>query len=469
MPEANLGVSGFISQYAVPFLVVLLALNISILVHEIGHFVVARLFGVVPEILSVGFGKRLWGFSWHGTDFRISAVPFGGYVWISGYLTEDTGSKKAAELPEGIPFCKRGWFPRVAVAAGGSVFTFLFAVLTFGLVAVAGIEYETSYPSVVGDVKEGTAVYDAGLRKRDRIVEVAGNPVSRWAMVVPGDPPGILDVLLRETKQHNTSPIQFIVERREGDRTTSCSLVLPAAREILEACQTQALGPLIAPAYIGDVMPDGPAALAGIRRGDIVTGIDGQPCEDFGQLVEIVSRSAGKRLRFAIKRGNETKEISIIPTSSPANPGSGRIGVASGSPKRILIRQNPLAALKYGFATAVSFTKRATRSMIQLFVDFRFADGLGPIGIIDLSMQRVREGWKDFLLFFGILNLVVMVFNLLPIPVLDGGYILVVTAEAAIRRPIPRRMLRIAYWFCFILLIVLLSVTAFLDILRLFY
>ncbi|KPL08029.1 hypothetical protein AMJ85_08990, partial [candidate division BRC1 bacterium SM23_51] len=251
------------SQYVLPLLGVAVTLALAILLHEFGHFVMARLTRVGVEIFSIGFGRRLWGFRRGGTDYRISAVPLGGYVKIKGILSEEAerylegedqkadeevaGEKQetatetaAAEIPDkkGVGPIRdamdataglrdKPWPIRVVVFSAGCGFNFLVAATALAVIAWVGTEQDAPFASVVGPVKKGTAIYEAGLRRGDRIVQLDGRPVTHWEEVLTTDVPGVFDLLEDLIDAGTTRPIDGVIIRRADGQETTRSLVLP--------------------------------------------------------------------------------------------------------------------------------------------------------------------------------------------------------------------------------------------------
>ena len=494
------------SQYVLPLLGVAVTLALAILLHEFGHFVMARLTRVGVEIFSIGFGRRLWGFRRGGTDYRISAVPLGGYVKIKGILSEEAerylegedqkadeevaGEKQetatetaVAEIPDkkGVGLIRdamdataglrdKPWPIRVVVFSAGCGFNFLVAATALAVIAWVGTEQDAPFASVVGPVKKGTAIYEAGLRRGDRIVQLDGRPVTHWEEVLTTDVPGVFDLLEDLIDAGTTRPIDGVIIRRADGQETTRSLVLPPAKEIVRALKDEDFKPLLAPACIGQVIPFSPAHKVGVKKGDVVLAIDDCPIESFDQLVEIVSGSVNKPLSFRLKRGDEQLSLVVTPRENPTTPTLGSIGVVSGNVERVQFKVGFFRAWAVGFRHAVRLTATVAVGTAGVFARFRYREikesVAGPLGILGITFQRAREGWEAFLWFMAVLNVALMILNILPIPILDGGHILITTIESVARRPVPARVLAGIYYVFFVLLISLVLMVTWFDLTR---
>lgn len=509
-------------QYVWPALAVVVTFALAILLHEFGHFIMARLSGVGIEIFSIGFGRRLWGIRRGDTDYRISAFPVGGYVKMRGIFSKETerylegeekdekdkkpgsgdepavgnagispvreptatepdrvsqappattGLRLAQEALEDTKALRgKPWPLRVMVFAAGCGFNFLVGVAAFALVAWTGVDVDVPFPSLVGPIVEDSSLHRAGLRRGDRIVRFDGHAVATWGRTLLSHPPGIMDLVkdLMDARE-TTRPIPCLLVRREGDRETTQSLVLPGAKEIRNAWHKD-LEPLIAPACIGGVIPFSPAHKAGIKDGDIVLAIDDRRIESYDQMREIVHASLKKPLAFRLKRNTEELTVTVTPQESPDSPTLGVIGVVPGNPERQRLQLGFLGAWQYGLRKAVELTADVAVATGGLFARFRYREMkqslAGPLGIFGMTYVNARQGWSTFLYNMALLNIAFMVLNILPIPILDGGHILITTIETVTRRPVPARLLAGIYYVFFTLIVLLFVMVTWFDVLR---
>ena len=500
-----------VSQYLWPALAVVVTFALAVLLHEFGHFLAARLSGVGVEIFSVGFGKRLWGIKRGGTDYRISAVPIGGYVKMCGIFSKETerylegGEGEGPEKPDsdrppdpsaaaaasetaetapsttGLALAReaiedaralRGkpWPLRVLVFASGCGFNFLIAIAAFALVAWRGVEQDAPYPSVVGAIKEHSPLYGAGLRRGDRIVAIDGETVTRWERDLLSDPPGVLDVLVDRVKSKKALPIGCLISRRKDGGEMLLMLTLPPAKDILKEYTSQTVQQLMAPCCIGGVVPFSPAHKAGIKRRDVILAIDNRPIESYDQMRDVVVASPGKPLAFRVKRGSEELRLTVTPTERGTQPAAGMIGVAPGNVEREWFKVGFFRSWTVGFQQAVHLTRQVAVGTFGLFARFHYREMkqslAGPLGIFGMTYVSAREGWASFMFNMALLNIALMILNILPIPILDGGHILITTIESVTRRPVPTRLLAGIYYVFFALIISLLLMTTWFDVLR---
>lgn len=515
----------FLLQYIWPVLAVVITFGIAVLLHEFGHFVVARLSGVPVEVFSVGFGRRLWGVVRGGTDYRICAIPVGGYVKIKGILSEETerylegeDADEKDEKPEegdtqddgaeegkseetsaeaagdedlkekrvtlmadamdsATGLRDKPWIIRVLVFSAGCAFNFLVAVVAFFFIIWIGTDRGRPFQSKVANVKEGSPLYEAGLRYGDWIVEIDGQSATTWADIATTRP-GVLTLLDQRLKRSPKEPVLCVVQRGEGSDATTHSLRLPSAEEITRAFKADEVEDMKAPCYIGDVVPFSAAHKAGLKRGDVVVAVDGKPIESFNAMRDIVLASPGKALSFLIRRGDERVALVITPKKmiprsrkdEPPKPAIGQIGIIPGNVEREYYREPFFKALPAAFVEAGELTRRVAVGTFEIFARFTYREAkdnlAGPIGIFGLTFSRARQGWRDFLFTMALLNVALMILNILPIPVLDGGHILITTVEGITRRPVPPRVLASIFYVFFFLIIGLVLMVTWIDISR---
>jgi regulator of sigma E protease len=222
--------------------------------------------------------------------------------------------------------------------------------------------------------------------------------------------------------------------------------------------------------YVAGVVPFSAAHKAGIKEGDVIEAIGDQPIESFDQMRDIVTASVRKPLAFRVKRENKELSLTVTPRENPTTPTLGMIGVAPGNIEREWIQYGFFAGWEAGFSRAAHTTVGVAVGTAKLFSRFKYREmkeGLaGPAGIVGLIYQRAREGWKSFLFITALLNIALMVFNILPIPILDGGHILITSIESATRRPVPPRLLVGIYYVFFALLITLMLTATVFDVQR---
>lgn len=414
------------------------ALGVIVFVHELGHYVVAKLFGVRVMTFSLGFGKRLWGFRRRGTDYRISVVPLGGYVRMGGELPdESTGDPRE--------FLSKPRWQRVLVYLAGPAMNVVLAVALIALVFMAGIEMQAlqELPAVVGTVEEGSAGAAAGLAPGDRIVAVGGTRVEKWK-----------DVQFA----FSTSPGRPVeVEYRRGGAGRR-TVVTPAVMPRYEFGDAGVYPEILV--RISEVVAGTPAARAGFRSGDEPRAVDGQPISEGGELVDYLQRHAGAEVRIDVRRGGELVAIPVTPEAG--DDGKGRIGVRLGAYRRLPFGEAVVESVRYN----VDIVDKSLQILGKLFTrEISAKSSLsGPIEIAAISGEAARRGWKDLLFVMGFLSISIGFMNLLPIPVLDGGHIVILAIESLMRRDVSMLVKERLTQVGFMMLMTLMAVVIFFDL-----
>jgi regulator of sigma E protease len=391
-----------------------------VLIHELGHFLVARLCGVPVDRFSIGFGPKVVGFKRGGTEYVISAVPLGGYVKMAG---EEALESDAPPPPD--TFLGHPWWHRVLIALAGPGANFVFAFVVLTLLYFTGMSYPDS-ANIVGRVGAGSVMERVGLVSRDTIVEVAGKPTTRGGEVR-------LALVGGEAEPLRKHPIDLaLVVDRGGTRVP---LTVPAAA--LNALADSLL--FYGPPVIGEVVNGTPAYVAGLAAGDRITAIDGEPVDEWLTVLERVSARPGKSTQFTIERGGQTRTISVTPLrQEEGGKEVGRIGVFAES--RTWTARYPLPqSIQYGARQTVDLSAAQFAAIGSLI---RHPAGIGqsmsgPLAIMEMTGRAAEKGASDLFRLVALISVALMAFNLLPIPVLDGGLIVMAIAEGIRRRPVP--------------------------------
>ncbi|MBV8858830.1 MAG: RIP metalloprotease RseP [Acidobacteria bacterium] len=398
------------------YLAFVFILGSAVILHEFGHFIVAKLLGIRVETFSVGFGKRLWGRKWGTTDYRLSLIPLGGYVKLGGD-DSNAGLEEggAEEIPAGERFDLRPRYQKFLVGVAGPVMNVLTA-LAIPFVGAMAVGVPAAPSPFVSQVDQGGAADTAGLRAGDRIVSFDNkeDPTWRWMNVVA-------------TVKRNQS-IPFIVER-EGQRVQLSirpTVTQEDGHEIGDLDFMPDLG--IEPVVIHQVVDDSPAAKAGLKTGDRVVSIDGEAARNIAQAREYISKHQGQ-LRVAVERGGERLELT---TPSERIEGN-KMGVTFAPPPAVpLERVGPGEAFTVAVNANVEILQLTGIALGQVFsgqLPVGEAVG-GPIAIAAASYEAATNyGWNGVFEMLGFLSLNLGIFNLLPIPVLDGGMIFMLFVE----------------------------------------
>ncbi len=383
------------------------ALGIIIFVHEAGHLLVAKAFGMRVLTFSLGIGKRVWGFRRGDTDYRVSAFPLGGYVKLSG---EEPGETTA----DPRDFLNQPRWQRILVYLAGPAMNAILAVLLIAVLFMIGIEVPAlqSVPAVVGTVEAGSPGEAAGLSPGDAVVAIDGKAIDRWQDVA-------FVVMTSVGKR-----LHFEVERDGARQAIDVTPVKPADFDFGDI----GVYPKLLP-HIGEVVAGGPAEAAGFRIGDQVRSIDGRPLASPNEFVEYIEQHLGTSVAVGIQRDGKLMTLDVVPADQG---GKGKIGV------RLTISQRypPLEA----FVESVRFNRDiAKQSLLVIGKIFKREVAAksalaGPIEIAAQSGAAARSGAKNLFYLMGVLSISIGLLNLFPIPVLDGGQIAILLVESAIRR-----------------------------------
>ncbi len=387
----------------------LVVLAVIIFVHEFGHFITAKAFGMRVFIFSFGFGKRLLGFKWGDTDCRLSAIPLGGYVKLEGEA-DDVVSEDTSARGDGRDFTARPRWQRFAVYLAGPVMNAALTVAGFTTLFMQGWSPDGPLQDkpVIGWVRPGSPADGAGLKPADEIVAIDGQPKGTWEEAQIG-------ILLRPDRD-----VVLTVRNSEGTREVR----LRPRAEGPERVGAIGVTPLV---RVGALTAGQPAAAAGLRQGDGLLAIDGQPLRSFDDLVTAV-RGAGERsLQVRVLRDGTQLDIAVTPSG-------GRIGVASsGGPAQPLALLPALnRALRQTWRSTVQ-TGAMLRDLVTARVSPR-ASLTGPIGIAKLSGEAVRTSPAAVIYVITMISLSVGILNLFPLPPLDGGHLAILLGEGVLRR-----------------------------------
>ena len=434
-------------------------LGAAVVLHEFGHFIVAKLFKIRVETFSVGFGPRLFGKKWGHTDYRVSAIPLGGYVKLGGDESNAPLEGAGAEdIPERERFNLRPRWQRILVAIAGPVMNVLTALaIPFAGALMYGIP-ATPAP-VVDALSRGGAAEMAGMQVGDRIVSFNGNEYPKWD-TIRGD--GLL------SPGH---PLPLVVERN-GQRVALT--ITPTAH--VEDGETAGFLDFVpdygdVPVVVREVEPSTPAAEAGLQARDRILAIGGQPVGSAEQVTQFIQNNKGQPITLTVDRAGERKDI----TATPRKLSDGRERLGFRPDEEIpLQRVGPIAGITYAVNANLEILRLTGKALGQVFTGQRSARNTlsGPIGIYNAAAASVeRLGWAGVFGMLGFLSLNLGIFNLLPIPVLDGGAIfllliegLLATVGLSISVTVRERIQQVGFVMVLLLMVFVISN----DVLKLF-
>lgn len=442
----------------------LFALAILIIVHEYGHYRVARACGVKVLRFSVGFGKVIaQRVDRHGTEWALSAIPLGGYVKM---VDEREGDVAPQDLP--YAFNRKPVLQRMAIVVAGPLANFLLAILLYWALFMNGV---SAMKPMLGAPPPNTPAYGAGLRDGDQVMEINGESVVDWQDIHwLALKHGVGGADLKVTAQDPAGHVKYL------------RLNAPAsAWEDFEQDPLATLGirryqPALDP-VLGEIATDSPAARAGLHPGDRVIAVNGQAVHHWHELVEVIRAHPGRTLTLDVLRGAETKAIQVTPNAVKTETGEtiGRIGAgpqvdpAVFEALRVQRSYGPFEAVGQALRKTWELSAFSLRMLGRMLIGEASLKNLsGPITIADYAGKSAEAGMAAFIGFLALVSVSLGVLNLLPVPLLDGGHLLYYSAELLTGRPVSENVQVVGQKIGAALLAALMFFALFNDFQRLF-
>jgi regulator of sigma E protease len=394
------------------FAAFLLILCAMVVIHEFGHFIVAKMLGIAVETFSVGFGPRLFGFQIGDTDYRLSAIPLGGYVKFRGENMEMLQGASEGSIDEFLAHPK---WKRFLVAVAGPVFNIVTAILIPTAAIMIGFQDDiyNSQRVVVGEVTPGSTAEQSGLKQGDRIATFGDQQNPTW-----GD---FRDLVVTNVGEDIPAKIE-----RDGQML---DLNLRPRLEMRGKDQVGVfdLDPPLSYVGVGRITPGFPAERAGLKIGDKITAINGTPVTGWHQFRRVVQE--GREVNLTVARGAETLTLTATPEKQNDVY---LLGFTRRFETKMMKTSSLSEALQYGWNFNIRILKLTGEVFKQIFSLKRSARDVigGPIAIAEQTMNTYElAGWAGVISLMGLLSLNLGIFNLFPIPVLDGGVILLIFIE----------------------------------------
>lgn len=438
----------FLDSIAVALPAMAVVLGLLILIHEWGHYAAAKLFKVRVEVFSIGFGKRLVGFRKGETDYRISAIPLGGYVKMSGENPMDERTDDPAE------FLNHPRWQRFVIAVAGPFMNIVLAVGLLTVVYMVHYEYPAfiDQPGVIAWVKADSAAAQGGLQPGDRIVRIAGIENPTWEQIG-------LKVMLNPNEQ---LPVTV---NRDGKMLDKTIVPKPVSTSEVGSAGWNGNESII----VADVERDMPAAKAGIREGDLILSVDGRPVPAIEALIETLQQTKDRVVSVEVLRDGQKLTFPLQPVLAGNEDKVKRYRV--GFESTPLMKVGRLSLIP-AFQRSLEDNKRYSlvlleliEKMVQRKVSMRQVEG--PIGIGSAIGHAVTEkGWTPLLGLTAGISLNLGIFNLLPIPILDGGVILLLLIESLMRRDISLQIKERIYQAAFVFLVLFAMTVIYNDIVK---
>ncbi|HYJ05624.1 MAG TPA: RIP metalloprotease RseP [Chthoniobacterales bacterium] len=434
---------------------VIILFNLLIVVHELGHFLAARWRGLYIEGFGVWFGKPIWKKTINGVQYSLGSLPFGGFVKLPQLAPMDVIEGKADLDRATLP--KISALDKIIVAIAGPLFSLLLALFFACVVWFVGHPVnESDLTTVIGYVHQDSPAAKAGLQPGDKILDVDGRPVSRFFgmnnsvvwNVVRSEGPTIPFKIERGGKIMTVEVVPHIAEtsgwRRKSTRQV---MIQPAVTPVIEGLEK-----------------DSPAEKAGLKPGDVITGVNGQPIFNALSLVDQIEKDPNAELTVDVRRGGEQLQLKMRPTliesEGVTKP---RIGIYwDGGGRLSLSHPDPVEQVYH----SITSTLQTLGAVASPSSDVKLQHMSGPIMIVRIYYMLFESdnGWKLALWFSVILNVNLAILNMLPIPVLDGGHIVLAIIESVRRKPVNMRILEWVQTACATLIIGYMLYITFFDI-----
>ena len=425
----------------------LVLIGVMIIIHEAGHFWAARFFDVRVETFSFGFGPRLFGFRKGETDYRFSAILFGGYVKMTG---EQPGDENADDPRS---FLAKPRWQRLIIAFAGP---FMNVILAVGLLTgLFMVKYEklsdSDMRAVIGHVMHDSPAAKAGIQAGDEIVRMDGKKNPTWE-----------DIGLKEVASAGRS-IELTVRHLDKEFQTQVTPVLDERTGVgsagwLPQGQVQ----------VGEVSPGLPAQKAGLKRGDILISANGRPIQSAYTFTDLIQEMKGKPVTVEIERDGKRQTVTLAPIYGKIDTGPTRWVVGFMPERHLHVVTTRLSLLE-------ALRESIDENMKGATLIFKFLGGIierrmspksleGPIRIAQLSGEAARQGPSAFFMLMSMVSLNLAIFNLLPIPILDGGVIVLLLVEMIMRRDLSLPVKEAVFKVGFVFLMVVVAFVIYNDI-----
>jgi regulator of sigma E protease len=428
------------------------ALMILVFIHELGHFLAAKLFGMRVERFSVGFPPRIWGFKKGDTDYCIGATPLGGYVKIAGMVDESMDNEFLEQEPQPWEYRSKPVWQRIVVITAGVIFNMILAffiftgmIMTNGKVVVPVENVEGIY------ITEQSILHEIGFRNDDRIVGVNGENV-----------PYFNDLVSSSALTSQNLSYQVI---RNGEEIT-----IPVASSFLDSIQTRGFieAEFILPSSPSSIVSNSPASEAGLQRGDKIISFNGEEVNYWLQLTGLIqSNPEGEAIELKVLRDGDTFTTSVTPEDGTIGIYAPDLEIAGG----IRIDYGILESISSGWEE----TGEQTTGILQGFArmikgDISVRQNLGgPIAIANMTKQATdASGWIGFWTITALLSITLAIMNILPIPALDGGHLVFLIYEGITRKEPSEKVRIVAQNIGFLILVTLMIFVVFNDVIKLF-
>ncbi len=432
---------------------VILAFTLIIAIHEWGHFIACRIFGVRVERFAIGMGPVLWAKKWGDTEYAFCAFPIGGYCKpAGGDLSVESADKMYEKPPVPGEFLYASWWKRVVIFLAGPGMNYVLAFFVMFFILVVGEQIPVEKPQL-GFVPPGSLAAQAGLKKNDTLLKINGQDVKNLFT----DEDTIYEGLTKDPNQGVALTVQrkakiFNVMIKGDLKKDGVDLGIYS----------------IAPAMVGSVPPSTPASLAGLKGGDMILSVNGKAVSDWAELAYSIRSSVSDEIDLQVSRDGKTYPVKINRVYNGMNKA---IGIAAPEPTEFEVKKmGPVEALSTAATRTEEFTTLYLGSLGKLVTGkFSLKDSVGgPITIMRVMYQKASQNWIEFLSTVAFISLVLGLMNLLPIPVVDGGQIVLCVIEGIKRGPVSLRWQNLFQTVGFVFIVAVMVLVVSNDVWRLF-
>jgi regulator of sigma E protease len=421
----------------------LFVLGVLIFVHELGHFLLARRIGVRVLTFSLGFGPKLLTVKRGDTEYCISAIPLGGYVKMAGENPEDNRTGAPDE------FLSKSKWQRFQVLVAGPIMNLVLAVVVMAVVFYQGapVPLYEQQPAVIGTFVDGSAGAKAGLQAGDRIVSVNGEPVDTWEQ--------LSNLILPRGKVSVT--LGYVRDGRAAQLTA-----VPAAQGRYQLGDL-GIQPTVHPQIVA-VSSGLPAQEAGLKEGDVILGADGQLDISYEHLIAAIQSHDARPLRLTVKRAGLTRDVTVTPRPVGDKV---MIGAQFTFLETVSLKPGAIGSVKLSVEKNWEWARQIFETLGGLITrNTSMKQLMGPVAIADLSGTAAQAGWLPLFTLMAMISVNLGLLNLMPVPVLDGGHILILALEGLARRDFSMKLKEKMLGAGFILLLLLMVTVIYNDLMR---
>jgi regulator of sigma E protease len=397
----------------------LILLGLVIFVHELGHFLAAKWRRVRVLKFSLGFGPPLFKFTRGETEYRLSLIPLGGYVSMAGDTPNEDGS-----MPTGNgEYLSHPWYGRAFIAVAGPLANLITAFLIMMTIGLVGVTYP-DFPNTLGPVADSTLAYRTGLRAGDRITAVGSEAVGSWVAI-----------FMKERRVPAKQDLVLAAAR--GDSTFSFTIPAAQRDEFLSGLTRPPDPPVVGAVVVGM-----PAYKAGLKERDSILAVNGRPVKTWDELPRAISSQTDKAIVLRVVREGRAFDLTVTPMDPGGVGGNaGRIGIEMRRAGNYVERYPLLRSMELGFRATGDLIGSVYQGMwLTVSRPLYYREYLGgPMFIAQAASAQAQRGLDSYLQFLAMINVAIMAFNLLPIPILDGGHIALALLQALRRQAISYR------------------------------